>query len=74
MGTGWGAKRGAEGIGFERLFLLVSLLVEGEAKENGLGLHSASPDCSREGLQATAPGWSWLISTNQISNPIFGIS
>ena len=53
-GTGWGAKRGAEGTGFGMFFLLMSLSVEGKAKEKDLGLHSTSSDCSREGLQATS--------------------
>lgn len=55
-GTGWGAKRGAEGVGFGRLFLLVSLSVGGEAKEGDLGLHGAKPDCSEPVISANSSG------------------
>lgn len=69
---GGGAKKGREGTGSGRLFLLVSLSVGGEAKEDDLGLHRNSPNCSEEGPWATSPGWTWLISTKGISKRSFG--
>lgn len=41
----------------------MSLPVEGKAKENDLGLHSTSSDCSGEGLQATS-GRIWVEQGN----------
>lgn len=55
-GTGWGAKGGAKSIGFGSPFLLVSLLVGGEAKEDDVDLHGARPDCSGKQLWAVSSG------------------
>ena len=74
MDPRWEAKTGDNNIEFVKYFLLMSLLVGDTAKEDDLDLHGASPACSREGLQASSPGQTWLISTNEISKLLSGIA
>lgn len=74
MDPGCEAKRGDDDIEFVKYFLLMSLLVGDTAEEDDLDLHGASPACSREGLQASSPGQTWLISTNEISKLLSGVS
>lgn len=72
--TGWEAKRGDKDTGFVRYFLLMSLSVGEKAKEDDLDLCGASPEYSRQGLQAGSPRRTQLISTNEISKLLSGIS
>lgn len=76
MGTGWRAKMGDEGVGFvKNPFLLVFLSVGVKAKGDDLDLQGPSPEYSREVASGyVITGQTWLISTNQISQLIFGIS
>lgn len=64
-----GEQRGKlKALGLGGFFLLVSLLVGREAKEDDLGRHGASPGWSGEGLRAASSGWTRLFQPMKSAN------